>query len=61
MKIREVRAVIKQLAASHHRLAAPESAATLIDFSDALKPWDNETVAAFIKLAEGPRQNDTKC
>jgi hypothetical protein len=60
MKIREVRAVIEQVAASHRRLASAESAAALIEFSEAIKPWDDKTVAAFVKLAEGGAQSYTK-
>jgi hypothetical protein len=53
MKIRDVRAVIVQFAASHERLACHESAASLRAFSEAMQEWDEQTVTAFVKLAKG--------
>jgi hypothetical protein len=60
MRIREVRAVLEHLAASHHRLGSLDSAAALNEFSEAIKPWDDKTVAAFVKLAEGSGKSYTE-
>lgn len=57
MKMRDVRAMIEHVAAVHCRLNSKESAATLMEFTEAIKPWDDKTVAAFVKvLGDGSRK-----
>jgi hypothetical protein len=60
MKIRDVRAVLVEIATSHERLFASESAAVLREFGEAIKQWDEQTVAAFVKLTKGSTGRPTK-
>lgn len=60
MKIRDVRAALVQVAAGHERLSASESAAVLREFGEAIKQWDEQTVAAFVKLTKGSTGRPTK-
>ena len=51
MKIREVREVLRQLAAIHDRLGSRDSAVALRDLDEMLQDFDKQTVDAFVKRA----------
>jgi hypothetical protein len=51
MKIREVREVLRQLAAIHDRLGSRDSAVALRDLGEMLQDFDKQTVEAFVKRA----------
>jgi hypothetical protein len=51
MKIREVREVLRRLAAIHDRLGSRDSAVALRDLDEMLQDFDKQTVDAFVKLA----------
>ena len=51
MKIREVREVLRQLAAIHDRLGSRDSAVALRELDEILQAFDKQTVDAFVKRA----------
>ena len=51
MKVRELRAAIERMSAVHARLGSSETATALVQLSDALRSWDQKTVAALVKEA----------
>lgn len=51
MKVREVREVLRRLAAIHDRFGSQDCAAALRKLDDIIDEFDAETISAFVKRA----------